>query len=438
MLALAVVLAALGGWWWHARSTQPAAGGAEPGARAGGAGGGPGGANRRFGAGVQPVSVQPAELRDIRVVVDAIGSISASNTAVVRAQVAGVLQSLSFKEGQQVKAGQVIAQIDPRAFRAALGQAEGTLARDRAQLENARIDLARYRDLLAKDAIAKQQLDTQEALVRQLEGTVQTDRAAVETARLQLSYTRVVAPISGRVGLKQADLGNLVQTGDANGLVTITQTQPIALVFAVPSAHLPQITAKLRANEPLVVEAWDRGGAQRLALGRLATIDNAIDPATDTIKAKAEFANRDEALFPNQSVSVKLELDTQENALAVPPAAVLRGARGFYVYVVGADGTVSTRVVKTGAVDGDWMAVSGALQAGERVVIDGVDRLREGAKVEVIASDPRLRAGASEPPGGGRRGPPGAAPAAGAAPGPDAASRPYRRASAPFEAGRAP
>lgn len=441
VLVIAVLLAGGGGWWWKARTADnaAAAGPQAPGASTRPGGGPPGGsaAGRRFGAGnrVQPVSVQKVQRQDIRITVNAIGAIAASNTAVVRPQVSGVLQALSFKEGQQVKAGQVLAQIDPRAFQAALAQAEGTLARDRAQLENARIDLARYRDLLAKDAIAKQLLDTQEALVRQLEGTVQSDKAAADSARLSLSYTRVVAPIPGRVGLKQADLGNLVQANDANGLVTITQTRPIALVFAVPSANLPQITTRMRANKPLAVEAWDRGGATRLAVGRLETIDNAIDASTDTIRLKAVFANEDDALFPNQAVSVRLQLDTLTDALTVPPAAVLRGAQGFYVYVVNADSSVSTRVIKPGPVDGNAMAIEGPLQPDETVVIDGVDRLRDGAKVEVIAADPKQRAGASAAPAGPRRGtgttggpgdlrsPGGPASAAGAPPG-AAASRP--------------
>lgn len=404
-------------WWWKSNSAASGPAGADaarPGASAtagGGAGGG-----RRFAAAnrVQPVSVQKVERRDLHVNVNAIGSIAASNTAIVRAQVSGVLQTLAFKEGQQVKAGQLLAQIDPRSFQASLAQAEGALARDKAQLDNARVDLTRYRDLLAKDAIPKQQLDTQEALVRQLEGTVRVDQAAVATARLQLSYTRVTAPISGRVGLKQVDLGNIVQPGDANGIVTITQTQPIALTFAIPSVNVPQVTAKLHAPDGMAVEAWDRGGTKRLAVGKLATLDNAIDPSTDTIKLKALFGNSDEMLFPNQAVSVRLRLDTLAGALAVPPAAVLRGAQGFYVYVVDADSVVSTRTVQPGAVDGDWMAVDGKLQEGETIVIDGVDRLREGAKVEVIAADPKLRAGAqaaSAPRRGGRgaSGPSGAA-----------------------------
>lgn len=432
ILALVVLAAAAGGWWWwKGRGADGEAGGGPARAASGPGGASPAGAGGRGGRfatnRVQPVSVTPARLQDIRHTASAIGTISASNTAVVRAQVSGVLQQLHFTEGQQVKAGQPLAQIDPRAFQAALGQAEGQLARDKATLDNARIDLARYQDLLAKDAIARQQVDTQQATVRQLDGTVKADQAAVDSARLQVTYTRVLAPISGRVGLKQVDIGNVVQTSDANGVVSITQTRPIALTFAVPSALLPQVTAGLKDKASLTVEAWSRDGKTRLATGRLATADNAIDLSTDTIKLKALFPNEDDALYPNQSVSVKLQLATEANRLAVPAAAVLRGAQGFYVYVVGPDNTVSTRVVQTGAVDGDWMAVDGPLQAGDRIVVDGVDRLREGAKVEVIANDPKQRAGANAAPRRGR----GASAPGGAASGARGGSRHASGASAP-------
>jgi multidrug efflux system membrane fusion protein len=379
---------------------------------AGGAG------TRRFGGGnnAQPVSTELARRQDIRATVNAIGNITASNTAIVRAQVSGVLQSLNFKEGEQIKAGQLLAQIDPRAYSASVNQAEGSLARDQAQLDNAKIDLARYRDLLAKDAIPKQQLDTQAALVRQLEGTVKLDQAAVESTRLQLSYARVTAPIAGRVGLKQVDMGNVVQPGDAFGIVSITQTRPIAMVFAVPAAHLPKINAGLKTNQPMEVQAWDRFGKKQLALGRVTAIDNAIDPTTDTIKIKALFANADDALFPNQSVVVTLQLATLSQVLAVPQAAVLRGAQGFYVYVVNPDNSVSTKVVNPGTVDAGWMAVEGELQSGDKVVIDGTDRLREGAKVEVIAADAKPGTNAGAPGKTARRNRPGAsAPAASAA-----------------------
>lgn len=386
-----LIAAGLGFWWWKSPSSDNKA--------AQGPGGGRfGGANM-----VQPVSVAEARRQDIRVTVNAIGSINAANTAIVRVQVSGVLQQINFKEGQQVQAGQLLAQIDPRAFQATLGQAEGVLARDKAQLDNARIDLARYKDLLSKDAIPKQQLDTQEALVRQLEGTVKSDQGTVDSAKLQLSYTRVTAPIAGRVGLKQADLGNVVQPSDTNGVVIITQTRPIALVFSVPSANVPAITSRLRANESMAVEAWDRTGKTKLATGQLSTVDNTIDVTTDTIKVKAMFPNLDDALFPNQAVSVVMQLNTLKDALAVPQAAVLRGSQGFYVYVVNADSTVSTRVVKPGAIDSGWMAVEAKLEPGEKVVIDGTDRLREGGKVEVIAADPKQRAGASAPPPDSKR-----------------------------------
>jgi multidrug efflux system membrane fusion protein len=408
-IVVALLLAGGGGWWWWKSHPSEAPGGAASAASAA-SGGAPGG-GRRFGnaGGVQPVSVQAVRRQDIRISVSAIGTISAANTAVVRAQVSGVLQRIDFKEGQQVRAGQLLAQIDPRAFQATLSQTEGVLARDKAQLDAARVDLARYRDLLAKDAIPRQQLDTQTALVAQLEGTVKADQGTVDNARLQLAYTRVTAPIAGRVGLKQADLGNVVQPGDANGIVSITQTRPVAMVFAVPATHVPLIAARLRGNDALAVEAWDRAGRTRLAAGRVASIDNAIDATTDSIKVKALFPNADDALYPNQSVSVTLQLDTLGDTLAVPQAAVLRGAQGFYVYVVNADMSVSTRVVKPGPVDAGWMAVEGALQADEKVVIDGTDRLREGARVEVIAADPRQRQGAAPVPGGGRRGARGAA-----------------------------
>jgi multidrug efflux system membrane fusion protein len=253
--------------------------------------------------------------------------------------------------------------------------------------------------------------------VRQLEGTVKVDQAAVESARLQLSYARVTAPIAGRAGLKQVDLGNVVQPSDANGVVSITQTRPIAMVFAVPAAHLPKISAGLKASQPLQVQAWDRTGKVQLAVGRVASIDNAIDPSTDTIKVKALFANADDTLFPNQSVSVSLQLATLSQVLAVPQAAVLRGAQGFYVYVVNPDKSVSTKVVKPGTVDGGWMAVEGDLTSGDKVVVDGTDRLRDGAKVEVIAADAKQGTNASAPGTGAKHKRPGAsAPAASAAP----------------------
>ena len=387
LVLTAVMAVGAGLWFWSSQPREAA----RPGPTESVSPGGKPAGGRRFGGGnaLQPVSVQAVQRQDMRIMVSAIGSLAAFNTATVRAQISGILQQLDFKEGQQVKAGQLLAQIDPRAFQASLAQVEGTLARDKAQLQGARIDLLRYQDLLAKDGIPKQQLDTQVALVGQLEGTVKADQGAVDSARLLLNYTRVVAPIAGRVGLKQVDLGNLVQPSDANGIVVITQSRPITLVFAVPAANVPSLTARLRLGKSIVVQALDRSGKTQLALGQVASLDNAIDPTTDTLKIKAVFPNADDALYPNQAVSVMLQIDTLKNVLAVPQAAVLRGSQGFYVYVVNADKTVSTRVVKPGAVDGRWMAVEGALEVGDSVVIDGTDRLREGGKVEVIAARTR-------------------------------------------------
>ena len=396
---LAALLAGgLGTWWWTQRpastdsAATPSATAAGPGAPASAAGG-----NRRFGGGnrVQPVSVMAVKRQDIRVVLSAIGNISALNTATVRTHVDGELKAIRFKEGQQVRAGAVLADIDPRSYEIQLAQAQGQLTRDMAQLRNAQLDLVRYKDLLAKDSIAKQQTETQDALVRQLTGTVQTDQALVDNAKLQLAYTKVTAPISGRLGLKQADLGNMLHASDATGLVSITQTQPIAVVFAVPEANLRQISSKLKTGQPLVVEAWDREQKVKLAVGAVSSTDNAIDMTTGTLKLKAEFPNKDNDLFPNQFVNIRLQVDALEAAVVVPVSATQRGAQGTFVYVVKEDSTVTIRRLRLGATEGDWVSVQGELAPGERVVTDGADRLREGAKVEVIA--PPTRAAGAAP-----------------------------------------
>jgi membrane fusion protein, multidrug efflux system len=325
--------------------------------------------------------------QDMRVLVDAIGSLQASNKAAVRSQVSGVLQSIQFKEGQLVRAGQLLARVDPRAFEASLAQAQGSLARDQAQLANARVEAQRYRSLLQEGAVARQQVDTQAALVRQLAGAVQSDQAAVQAARLQLSHTLITAPTSGRVGLRQVDVGNLVQASDVGGIVSITQTRPMALTFAVPAVHVPTLVQRLRQSETVVVRLSERGSDAVLASGHVQTLDNTIDASTDTIKIKAIFANPDETLFPNQTVNVSLELRTVPQALSLPQTAVLRGAQGAYVYVLQEDQTVIPKIIQPGVVDGAWMAVEGAVKPGDQVVVDGLDRLREGAKVEVIAPD---------------------------------------------------
>jgi len=379
-IVVAVIAAAAGTWWWKGRDGGTGPDG--PATAASGASGRPSGG--RFGrSGPQLVTVATVQKRDMAVVVDALGSIASANTAVVRAKVSGELKAIYFQEGQPVKAGQLLALIDPRPYEIARDQAQATLARDQAQLENARADLARYKDLVAKEAAPRQQLDTQQALVRQLEATLLSDKAAVDNAKLQLSYTRVTAPIAGQAGLKQADLGNNVTPSDANGLLSIAQTQPAAVVFAVPDERLARIRQQLRDKQALPVQAWDRERRTQLGDGRVASTDNAIDATTGTIKVKALFDNKDGSLFPNQFVNVRLQLDTLKDVLVVPTAAVQRGVPGTFVYAV-ADGTVALRRVKVLASDGDATAVQGELKPGEQVVTDGADRLRDGGKAEVI------------------------------------------------------
>jgi multidrug efflux system membrane fusion protein len=337
--------------------------------------------------------------QDVRVMVQAIGTMSARATAVVRAKVSGELTALHFKEGQQVKAGQLLAEIDPRSYQAALSQVQGNLQRDQALLKNAQLDLQRYKDLLAQDSIATQQVDTQAALVRQLEGTVAADQAQMDAARLQLGYTRITAPIAGRLGLRQADRGNVVGPADANGIVTINLVQPIDAAFAVPEAHLAQISQRLAEGAELPVELWDREQKNRLARGRLGALDNAIDPTTGTIKVKAAFANEDGGLFPNQFVNVRLQLNLLPNALTVPGTAV----QNSYVYLVQPDGTVTQRRIRVGVTDGDRVSVEGDLNDGDQVVTDGLDRLREGARVAVIDASAATRADEAAQDAGVRR-----------------------------------
>lgn len=411
-LVIAAAAGAGGSWWWQQKANTPQAGGTDAAQAAASAASSPasaastpGGSARRFGSGsrAQPVTVAVAKQMDMRVMLNAIGNMAAMNTAIVRAKVDGELRAIRFTEGQTVRAGQVLAEIDTRAYDVALAQAQGQLARDQAQLKNAQLDLERYKDLLAKDSIAKQQVDTQDALVKQLQGTVQTDQAQVDNAKLQLSYTKVVAPINGRLGLKQADLGSIIRAGDANGLVTITQTQPIAMVFALPEANLRQLARKLRGKEAVAVEVWDRDQRNKLGVGKVISTDNAIDATTGTIKIKAAFDNGDGALFPNQFVNVRLQVDTLNNILAVPNTAVQRGAQGSFVYVVKDDGSVNMRRVRPGASEGDWVSIQGEIAAGEKVVTDGADRLREGAKVEVVTPPPVRGVPGAGGSGGGQR-----------------------------------
>jgi multidrug efflux system membrane fusion protein len=350
-----------------------------------------------------PVVAAPARKGNIDVRIDALGTVTPRNMVVVHSRVDGQLMSVAFREGQTVKAGDLLAQIDPRPFEVQLTQANGQMARDQALLRNAQIDLERYRTLLTQDSISKQQVDTQEALVRQYQGAVQSDQGAIDNAKLQITYSRITAPISGRVGLRQVDPGNMVHASDSNGLVTITQVQPITVIYPVPEDNVPRIVKRMQSGQEVAVEAFDRSGKNKLATGRLLTFDNQIDTATGTVKLKAEFPNQDAALFPNQFVNVRMAVETRQDVTLAPTAAIQRGAPGTFVFLVKQDQSVAMTPVKLGATEGENAEVQSGLEPGNLVVVDGADKLRDGSKVELV--DPAARrAGQATPP----KGPPGA------------------------------
>lgn len=379
-VVIVLLLAVVGGAAWRIAS-RPAA--QEHGGRFGRhgrhGGFGMGAANRTI-----PVQAATVKTGDLHLYIDGLGTVTAANTAVVKSRVDGQLLRYYVRDGQTVKAGALLAEIDPRPYQVQLAQAEGQLAKDTAALKNAELDLARYRTLLAEDSIARQQVDTQAALVRQNQGTIKADQASVNSARLNLTYAHVTAPISGRLGLRQVDVGNIVHASDATGLVTITQLQPVYVLFTIPEAQLPMVARAVQGGAVLPVDAYDRNQQAKLASGRLLTVDNQIDAATGTIKLKAEFANSDGSLFPNQFVNVHMLASTQHNALLVPTAAIQNGSQGAIVFVVNPDQTVSLRRVKTGPSEGDQTSVLAGLKPGEQVVVDGLDKLRDGTKVEVV------------------------------------------------------
>jgi membrane fusion protein, multidrug efflux system len=389
VVAVLVIVAALVAWFWFGRAAEDPTK----------AGRGKGDASAR----PIPVVAAPARKGNINVYIDALGTVTPRNTVVVHPRVDGQLMTVAFHEGQDVKAGDLLAQIDPRPFEVMLTQANGQMAHDQAQLKNAQLDLERYRTLLSQDSISKQQVDTQEALVRQYQGTIATDQGAIDNAKLQLTYARVTAPISGRVGLRQVDPGNIVHASDSNGLVVIAQVKPVTVIYPIPEDNVPRIVKRTLTGEEVAVDAYDRGGKNKLATGKLLTFDNQIDTTTGTVKLKAEFPNLDGALFPNQFVNVRMAVETRQDTTLVPTAGIQRGAPGTFVFLVRQDQTVSVTPVKLGAVEGETTEVLSGVEPGNLIVVDGSDKLREGAKIEII--DPAARAAqAAAPPKGARSG----------------------------------
>lgn len=369
-------------WWWMRPQPAPS----------------PAGGGREAAA----MSVVPAVVGkgDINIALNGLGTVTSLATVTVRTQISGYLMKIDFTEGQEVKKGDLLAEIDPRPYEAALALAKGNLARDEALLKGALVDLKRYQGLAAQNAVPHQTLDTQVALVAQDQGTVEADRGAVQAATVNLQYCHIVSPLDGRVGLRQVDQGNYVTPGDPNGLVVITQLQPISVLFTLPEDNLPAIAKRVGEGAKLPATAYDRAGVNKIADGALQSFDSQIDPTTGTIKLRAQFSNEARALYPNQFVNIRLLVDTRKNVVVMPTSGIQRGVPGTFVYLINADNTVSVRKVVLGVTDGEHVEVRSGLAPGDRIVVDGADKLREGAKIAVRSEAGGGNAPAASPAGG--------------------------------------
>jgi multidrug efflux system membrane fusion protein len=362
---IVAVLVVVGIVWWSRQGSAPQ----------------PSGGGRN----AAPMSIVPEVVGkgDIGINLNALGTVSSLATVTIRSQISGQLVRVAFKEGDEVKKGDLLAEIDPRPYEATLAQARGQLARDEAMLKGAQVDLARYQGLAAQNAVSRQTLDTQIALVAQDEGTVEADRASVKSAEVNLNYCRIVSPLDGRVGLRLVDQGNYVTPGDASGLVIITQLQPISVLFTVPEDNLQPISKRVQSGAVLPATALDRTGTTKIADGTLQSLDSQIDPTTGTIKLRAQFSNETRALYPNQFVNIRLLIDTHKDVTTISTAGVQRGVPGTFVYLINEDSTVSVRPVQLGATEGEHVEIRSGLSPGDRIVIDGADKLREGAKINI-------------------------------------------------------
>jgi multidrug efflux system membrane fusion protein len=398
IVVVVVALGLLGVIYWktHSQPVQDFGG-----SRRGGGGGGGGSRGGGFNGamnGPLPVVARAAEKGNLNVYMNGLGTVTPVANITVRTQISGQLVEIHFEEGQMVEKGALLAVIDPRPFQVALEQAQGQLLQAQSQLKSAQLDLTRYETLSQQDSIAQQQVDTQRALVAQYEGLSQTDQAAIDSAKLNLDYCHVIAPVSGRVGLRQVDQGNYVTPGDSAGLVVLTQVKPITVIFTLPEDNVPLVTGRMRSGGEIPIDAFDRTQTHKIASGVLGTIDNQVDTTTGTFKLRAVFPNDDERLFPNQFVNVRMLLDVDQGATVIASSAVERGQQGNFVYVVQPDSTVAARPVTLGTAEGERVAITKGLEVGERVVTDGADKLREGMQVIVQNATPgSATPGAAEP-----------------------------------------